>query len=118
VSPRNETKVKPDPRTDMQIPKLLLTLHEASWSSGISQVNLRQLISRGKIPIVMNGNRPLIRVESLQKFAEENEIYRNRKPKSEQEEENNDSEVGVKSDLGKSWANRQNRAKKEELREV
>jgi len=52
----------------------------------------------------MNGNRPLIRVESLLKFAEENEIYRNRKPRSEQDEENNGSEVGKNPAVGKLWA--------------
>ena len=75
---KNTTKVEREPRPDMQVPKILLTMQEASWATGIPERTLRQKISRGEIPIVLNGTRPLIRRESLEKYAEENEIYRNR----------------------------------------
>ena len=42
---------------DRQLPKICLTYKEAAWSLGISERNLRVMVSRGQIPIVELGGK-------------------------------------------------------------
>ena len=63
--------------TDRQLPKICLTYKEAAWSLGISERNLRAMVSRGQIPIVELGGKVLFDPNDLHDLKQKNKIVRN-----------------------------------------
>ena len=53
--------------------KVALNVKEASEFTGIGRSNLRELISKGKIPVIWIGKKILIRKNTLEDFLKLNE---------------------------------------------
>jgi len=47
------------------MPKLLMSYEEATWSMGVSERTLRNMINDGRLPAVKFGKRTLFYVEDL-----------------------------------------------------
>ena len=63
--------------TDRQLPKICLTYKEAAWSLGISERNLRVMVSRGQIPIVELGGKVLFDPSDLHDLKQKHKTVRN-----------------------------------------
>ena len=67
-----------DKRSDFRVPKKCLTYREASWSLGISERSLRNMVSRGQIPIVELAGKVLFDPEDLDDLKRKHKTVRNR----------------------------------------
>ena len=56
---REHRQAEETPPRDRQVPKLLLSYDEASWSLGLCERTLRNLVACGKLAIVKIGGRTL-----------------------------------------------------------
>ena len=61
---------------DRVVPKLLLTYGEASWSLGVSERTLRNMVNDGRLAAVKLGGRTLFALVDLQAVVEANRAVR------------------------------------------
>ena len=73
---RKKKKYKELP-PDRRVPKILMTYEEASWSIGICKSKLYQMVSEGKLPVVVIGGNTLIRPQDLEELAAKHLTLRN-----------------------------------------
>ncbi len=66
---------------DTLSPKLLLSYDEASRALGVCVRTLRNMVSRGELPMVKLGKRSLFDVEDLRSFIDANKV---RQPEQEE----------------------------------
>ena len=66
---------------DTLSPKLLLSYDEASTALGVCQRTLRNMVSRGELPMVKLGKRSLFDVEDLHSLIDPNKV---RQPEQEE----------------------------------
>ena len=61
---------------DRQVPKLLMTYEEATWSLGVCERTLRELVAKGELAIVKIGTRALFDPADLDALKQSRKVLR------------------------------------------
>jgi excisionase family DNA binding protein len=72
---KNEHR-EPDMPRDRQVPKLLMTYEEATWSLGVCERTLRELVAKGELAIVKIGTRALFDPADLDALKQSRKVLR------------------------------------------
>ena len=63
---------------DRRVPKLLMSYEEASWSLGLCERTLRNMVADGRLPAVRLGGRTLFDVADLQAIVQTHRMVRSK----------------------------------------
>jgi len=75
MTTKNEHR-EPDMPRDRQVPKLLMTYEEATWSLGVCERTLRELVAKGELAIVKIGTRALFDPADLDALKQSRKVLR------------------------------------------